>query len=258
MAWKMIVAGGYVVADEFQEPTRQISRDTMKLAIPFLRDTEKLKDVCSSCDRNLLEFDTCLAYKKTYDVTWSGNVIHLFTPAQATAYVGNLFKITNKGGMAFGAVHAPAGTPKMIERFLEEQEAGNPFPGYLTVNKISYRSRNLLTDKKKCLGVEHVGNFPVPLTGMSIIKGIPGFYNDNQDASFNESIKNNIEYYSYRTHCAIHLFDPNSIKALLVQAGFVDVEAFFMDSQAKRYDGPLNPKQPNDGPRGVGFSARKP
>ena len=259
MTWKMIVAGGHVIADELQEPTRLLAKETVKKAIPFLAEGEKLSQVTASCGDDLLHFDTCLAYKRTYDVTWSGNLLHLFTPKDATAYVENLFKITNGGGYAFAVANTPSTYPRLIERFLEEKAAGNPFPGYLVTNKINHRVYNLITRERTGRGIELTGDFPPAPAGMSITDPIPGFYQEtSNEHRINDRTVGHETFYDYKSHCAGHYYDKESMTALFEKAGFLKVDVFFMDRFGKRYEGGLNPRNAERGPFAVGIVARKP
>lgn len=268
MTWKMLVAGGYVIALEKQRPTLEALKTRVKeQVIPFLAPEEKFAQITAACLGNVLDFDNCLAYKqKRYDVTWSGNIIHQLKRGDAVDYVQNLFKITNSSGYAFATVNAPSGNGnnRMIERFLEEQEAGNQFPGSLVINKLNYRTENHLTGQKTGRNVngrfvDFVGPFPVAPENMDIVKANEGFYGEGTENSVIDQVFDGyVEHYTYKSHTATHLFDTKSLSSLFADAGFMDIEVFFINKRGERYDGELSVELMSQGVYSVGIKARRP
>ena len=156
MTWKMIVAGGDVFAVEPQDPTKADLIENVKKAVPFLKENEKIEKISrcngSSASGNVLSFDTCPAYREQYsgyDITWSGNLIHLFRPSEAMAYVKNLFKITKNGGYAFATVHTACSSKDLLSYFLERKNDGIESPGYFMTNNINHWRQYMRTDPKR-------------------------------------------------------------------------------------------------------------
>ena len=290
MTWKMIVAGGDVFAVEPQDPTRAVLIENVKKAIPFLKKEEKIEKISrcngSSKSGNVLSFDTCPAYRANYsgyDVTWSGNLIHLFRRSEAIAYVENLFKITNKGGYAFATVHTACSNIELLSYFLERKKSGIESPGYFMTNNINYwrqymrpdpqRHGILISDRSSLTRLEVIPvdadleNSPLSPTMRNI-----GFYGGGGKKE-RYDVDNNSKYpyddglerfytYKFDSHNIKYFFDTDSLKSLFEKAGFITEDVFFMDTTNNtRLESPLTLEMAESNQRRsiyVGIKAYKP
>lgn len=255
MTWKMLVAGAHVTAIEGQKPTALMLQQKVRQAKPFLDSKETVKSVCKTLLGNVCDYNLNI-YKTPYKVTWSGNIIHLFTPTEATAYVNNLYKITESGGYAFASVHSASKTPFMLRYFNQRKKAKEPFPGFFIVNKIHSYVYDNNTRSDRCVQVKLYEPCHIAPSDMSPIKVVDGFYQSSKAIKFdyNEVTKT----YKIRCHTAMHIFDPESLSDLFKRAGF-DIEgAFFMDENGKRVDKELSFVEICRNHLNVGIVARKP
>ncbi|MFN7364606.1 MAG: hypothetical protein ACK5TR_01510, partial [Alphaproteobacteria bacterium] len=86
-----------------------------------------------------------------------------------------------------------------------------------------------------------------------------GFYQEtSNEHRINDRTVGHETFYDYKSHCAGHYYDKESMTALFEKAGFLKVDVFFMDRFGKRYEGGLNPRNAESGPFAVGIVARKP
>lgn len=254
MTWKIILAGGDVFAVEPQDPTRDILMKNAKQAVPFLNRGETLKNVSRCSKVSVLDFDKCPAYKEKadhYDITWSGNLLHLFTPSEATAYVKNLYNITKPGGYAFATVHGPCISKSMLSFFLERKKANTPFPGYCVANMAEQGFRyypefngapqKVMTPAEVMKKPGERGEFIYsPLdteeNWLSPTCRKEGFYRCGQEPCNTPSNTGEVGFFEEvyidqilarpyheaecRYHIAYHSFDRDSLKTLFEQAGF--------------------------------------
>lgn len=259
MTWKLIVAGADVFAVEPQEPTRKKLVENANKAKPFLKKGENLGKIsrCSenNDNNNVLYFNKCSAYKNKlghYDVTWSGNLIHLFTPDEATAYVENLYKITKPGGYAFATVHAPCCNREVLSFFLKNQETGKEFPGYFMTNTITFRRQYVRPNPQRFGYLTTVGCktqfikaecLPVD-TGQASISLSPTITNPRfyEGGTDQESQSDNIltdgygdRYYTYQNydHYTQHFFDTESFQHLFEKAQFIVEDVFYMNAASQ-------------------------
>lgn len=257
MTWKQIVAGGNVFAIEHQDPTKEKMRTNVKKAIPFLSKGEKLSSI-SRCNNtsargNVLSFDTCVAYDHKfsgYDITWSGNLIHLFTPNEATDYVKNLYKITKPGGYAFATVQAPCQNKSILSHYLKRKKSG--LSGCFMTNSINYWRQYVVKNlQKPSYLLDSYSQFvqmDLSPVDKDIIPESPtimkhGFYEggeierydeDDNDGYYYDDDKTGNRFYTYKcnSHSFKHFFDAESLKNLFESGGFIVENVFYMDGKS--------------------------
>ncbi len=251
MTWKMLVAGADVFAVEPQDPTREELMKNAKKANPFLKEGEKLNTISRCSKTSALSFDTCPAYvqkENYYDITWSGNLIHLFTPKEATGYVHNLYKITKPGGYAFATVHTACPGKEMLEFFLKRKEEGKEFPGFFMANHTTHLRQYVDVDWEIMRTIN--SNRPPFITGidfspvdigdseealLSPTITTPGFYGGGEDQKqYREQLTRDETgsfYFPYDnfTHSTKHFFDKDSFRFLFEAAGFLVEDVFYMN-----------------------------
>lgn len=232
MSLKMIIAGGHVTAQEKQQATAVELQKTIGKVKSFLGENENFKSVCKLIVGDASNFKDNPAYPQTvhYYLTWSGLLLHFFTPSQAEDYVYNLFKITDNGGYAFATVNPPCTDPKIVSFYKQQEEKGVDFPGYLVINKKITGTYTASTDTQQ--DVPEIVNVEAPklkdkaLPGQvkygSYGKEIPEIQCKVISSDKNQTIA------EYEEHTFKHLMGPNVLKRLFEKAGFKIEDLYYI------------------------------
>jgi SAM-dependent methyltransferase len=256
MTWKMMIAGGSVTAIEKQEAAANLLSLKIwqaKLILIDCKDTRNLSQlrIGDMCNYNLDVYKPDL-----YDVTWSGYNIHFETPAQTTAYLENLYKVTKPGGYAYASVHTVYSSEdqKMIEYFLAQKSKKALHPGFLVGNQIHHYRY----DQKQKINVleseETTGPYNPAPENMS-----PGILHDGiykgKKVKFNPGKPLNG---TANFHMAYHFFEPESLSSFFEKAGFEVEDAFFYGKGGKLSGNEKSEKEKLNNMLAVGIAARKP
>lgn len=275
MTWKMIVAGGFVYAIEGQMPTANKMQENVQKARPFLAFGETMRTVYLGYVKDVLNFNI-EPYQKEYDVTWSGNLIHLMTPNQIRGYLANLYRITASGGYAFATANAPSSIPELCGFYEERLRQGVDFPGHVLVNKKIFRHiqgyRTLVDgEKEDCkveqqLGVDIRGPFVESPVDLIPNIEMDGYHDNPLEQPFwtlHESLQPEPPFMisdiiKRKAHSAMHFFDTTVFRRIFEEAGFVVEDIFYINSLLRRREDNLSIMDLGNGQYNVGIKAKKP
>ncbi len=138
MTWKLVVAGANVVAIEHQMPTALELRSNLLKSKEFLNHEagETLKSVSRILVEDFLRLSPEV-HRAQYDVIWSGMNLHFFSPLQLRTYLSRSFDYLKKDGKIYLATLAPPPIPLIFNQYQEQSQAGNPFPGFLSIHTLT-------------------------------------------------------------------------------------------------------------------------
>ena len=258
MTWKMIGAGGHVTAIEKYRPAAEEMQKTIVNAKPCLAENEKWKDIFSPVHADLVSYDH---KDRKYYLSWSGNLLHFFTPSQIEAYMPNLFKITESGGFAFATVQAVSMNPSIVSLYKKRLEAGEKYPGYLATNRVVYRGVNEQTKQQANVGLEIIDAAEIKGND-DILPGEEryGFYGSNQKEPEWSSYKkeNGYQIYSRKTHNFVHVFAPAQLQKIFETVGFRVEDMFYISGSGKKSLNEVSEDDLSNNPYLLGVIARKP
>jgi hypothetical protein len=223
-----------------QEPTAQLMRKNISRAKPFLAQGEGYEHVFVPYRLDVFNFlEGAITTHLTYDVTWSGNLLHLFTPAQVKVYLANLYEITNPGGYAFATVNAPSCNIEIIRYYEELQQKGEEFPGYIQLNKIIYRSYNTRTKQQYNHHVDIVGPIIKAANGSVPNLEMNGFHNEPSTTQiaweFHGMVSDFEGLNKRKCHTSMQFFDTKVLAKLFEDAGFVVEDVYYMDESSNQF-----------------------
>jgi hypothetical protein len=231
MSWKMIVAGGQCYAVELdRERAKQACTNSLK-AREFLDEGETLKSCFKGFNQDVLTFGRKSEYEDFFALTYSGNILHFFTPAQAQQYVKMLFNITQEEGLAFARVHVP-NTPETLEQFNKAKKANKPFPGYMLMNLLTIQ----IDSNEMNYSFNNVLGYPKRKLDPALI--YPGHYEPSQRQApkysripLRELSIEGQKVPALVQHRTVHYFDKETLSSVFRNVGFKVEECFYIDNQ---------------------------
>jgi len=262
MTWKTLLAGGRCDAVEQQNPTYQALMKNVSKAKEFLAEGETVKALCKVKPFDFFAFKEKLSYKEQYDLCWAGNIIHLLTPPQAKEFSAILFNITKPGGEIYVTAHTASTVPSAVELFYENKAKGLEYPGYMLLNKATFRRVDYLTNEEFNTKNEFGEAFPI-VTGeeevpLNFEKN--GLYGDEQ-TSVNwirveeDSTGHLVKRYS---HSTVHFFDPESLSYIIQATGFDIAEAYYLGNNGERVTSDLSQEDLKQNRYAVAVKAKRP
>lgn len=237
MSWKILALGGDLVCLEQQKPTAAMIGGNLIKAKPFMGGT-LIKSVCHTLIGDALN-STSNAYKQSYDFTWSGNLLHFFTPSQAAQYVNNLFSATNPGGYAYATVQSPD-SKELIQFISNQKELGNTTsPGFIITDVMTTGEvLNADNHRDTLKGIDTTGKIIFKNAITSLVPVAPATEDylpqDSRKGPFNSTTPvaetrffpdGHVENVS--GHQSIMYFEPDSLRSLFENAGFIVEDVFY-------------------------------
>lgn len=236
MTWKMILAGAHVTAVELQNGTANAMRFNV---------AEKLKNIpygAKFTDRYRPVLGNAVTFNRgeQYDITWAGYLLHFLPPNELEQYVQNVYNITKEGGLTYATVNAPCLNIESVSLYMDQEIAGNPYPGYMMMNKEVYRSYNVQTAQEKNTGIKTVGASPI-LPEETLRPGTDrhGLYPTILDEPKWDVIerKTHEVIFKREAHSVFHYMRSSFLKNLFEKAGFEVEQLFYMTET-----GPIAPE----------------
>lgn len=232
MSWKFLAAGGYVMCVEKQKATALSINSHLRKAKPFI--DKKFAAICRTVVADVLDFESIAYQNISYEITWSGNLLHLFTPSQAESYVKNLFKVTQSGGYTYASVQTPS-TLDLINFILNNKNVKKrEYPGYILVNRTNLAE--LIIDQNNPLegDIKYIREEFEPVK-TACTNEIPqviyeGSFENKKIEKFRIS-EDMVEI--IHGHMAVFYFEENSLRKLFESAGFIVDEIFYESHNEK-------------------------
>ena len=251
MSWKIILAGGECHFFDQNKELVNVARENTQKAKSFLGKEETLETVCFPHYQCIFEMKNDKKFKNKYLITYSGNIIHFYSPKKVKEYLSILFDITEPGGLAFASVHTvlnenPFEVKLKTLKFVKELEAYNdskskkaPFPGYMLVNGL----------KENCVseGLDFIiGAEPLDIDADRdpILLNRGHYYSTPNKVIDEEPLlripistpdgTKEIDFSAY--HCALHFFDKETLEFIFREAGFYIIDCFYMDGFGNKTD----------------------
>lgn len=234
MSWKILSLGGDLTAvEKLHSVAKCLPKKTCN-AKPFLNDTP-LKSICKLYPGDVLNTSSKF-YQATYDITWSGNLLHMLTPDQAKNFVRKRFEVTVPGGRAYDIVQTPK-EESVINFMLEKRAKGVKFPGYIIVNQRHIGNNTQLPNK----GFLNTSNLyqalvPVCLAPEGTVPQLRKEGSFENPGIIQPKMLPNNQFELITSHYAMMYFDEDSLRSLYEEAGFVVEDIFYEYLKVKATD----------------------
>ena len=166
-----------------------------------------------------------------FDITWSGNCIHLLNFTETKEYMNGLYNITKKGGIAWLTARAPWNAE--LADFLQEQRAeGNPALGYVVLYKESTEDFN-----ETCVDVTDMADNKE----YNALCSLHETALHSPDVTVNSAIKHKGKgRFNKGTvnilNIILNVYDPMSLSNLVETHGFKVEDCFYITSKYLKQD----------------------